>query len=327
MLQTLLDLISVLVWPLAVSAAAWGIVIKALAEADETSGIVQGLTEPRGPKAGTTGERLPPCRANVAVGERPRLHHFARTRPAAFNLSAASRVPIKQMALSSGDCKGGDVITASMGDPELQNISPPAHAPKVVTGASLRSALLAMFIAQLVIGAAPRAHAARFEIDQRRTEVRFEYTMAYSRQRGRFTKVSGTLDYEEAEPEKAKIRASIAAASLTTGEALVDNELKGSSFFNVERSPVITFKSLSVRAHSPTAADVAGEITINGITKPVALKVSIKPHDDPALKHDAGARAFVATTRIKRSAFNMTDYQSIVDDDIDLEINVIARPK
>jgi polyisoprenoid-binding protein YceI len=59
----------------------------------------------------------------------------------------------------------------------------------------------------------------------------------------------------------------------------------------------------------------------------VALKVSLEPHDDPALKYDAGARKFIATTRIKRSAFNMTDYQSMVDDDIDIEINAIVRPK
>ncbi len=118
-------------------------------------------------------------------------------------------------------------------------------------------------------------------------------------------------------PEKSKISASIAAASLTTGEALVDNELKGAAFFNVMASPVIAFKSLAVRPQSATAAEVSGEITVNGITKPVTLKVSLVPHDDPALKHDAGARQFVATTRIQRSAFKMTDYQSMVDDDIE----------
>jgi polyisoprenoid-binding protein YceI len=193
--------------------------------------------------------------------------------------------------------------------------------------ASLRKALVSLCAAQLIGAAAQPAHASRFEFDQRRTEVRFVYKMAYSTQRGRFTKVSGTLDYDEAAPEKAKISTSIAAASLTTGEALVDNELKGAAFFNVAVSPVIAFKSLTVRPYSATAADVTGEITVNGITKPVTLKVSLKPHDDAALKYDAGARQFIATTRIQRSAFKMTDYQSMVDDDIDIEIDAIVRPK
>ena len=171
------------------------------------------------------------------------------------------------------------------------------------------------------------AEAARFEFDQRRTEVRFTYKMAYSTQRGRFTKVNGTLDYDEAAPEKSKISASIATASLTTGEALVDSELKGSSFFNVEASPVITFRSLSVRMRSADAVDVSAEITVNGITKPVTLTVFLKPHKNAALKHDAGAKEFFAKTRIQRSAFNMTAYPSLVDDEIDIEIDAIVRPR
>ncbi|MBY0560493.1 YceI family protein [Hyphomicrobium sp.] len=174
---------------------------------------------------------------------------------------------------------------------------------------------------------ASAAHARRFEFDQRRTEVRFAYKMAYATQRGRFTKVSGTLDYDEAAPGKSKVSASISAASLTTGEDFIDNELKGADFFNVAGSPVIAFKSVGVRTGSQTAAEVLGEITVNGITKPVTLQVSIESHDDPALKHDAGARRFVAKTRIQRSAFNMTNYQSMVDDDVDIEIDAIARPR
>ncbi len=191
----------------------------------------------------------------------------------------------------------------------------------------MRKALFVVLATGMFAAAAPPAQAERFEFDPRRTEVRFVYKMAYSTQRGRFTKVSGTLDYDDAAPEKTKVSASIAAASLTTGEALVDNELKGAAFFNVKASPTIAFKSLSVKPHSATAADVSGEITVNGITKPVMLKVSLKPHDDAARKHDAGAREFIATTRIQRSAFNMTDYQSMVDDDIDLEIVAIVRPR
>jgi len=222
------------------------------------------------------------------------------------------------------DDRRGDGTTAAgiRHDQELPEYASPAGAP-----ASLRAALPALLAAGLVAAAAPAAHAGRFEFDQRRTEVRFVYTMAYSTQRGRFTKVSGTLDYDEAAPERSKISASIAAASLTTGEALVDNELKGAAFFNVDASPVIAFRSLAVRPRSPTAADVSGEITLNGITKPVTLKVRLKPHDNPALKYDVGAREFNATTRIKRSAFNMTKYPSLVDDEVDLEIDAIVRPR
>ena len=272
MAATFLDLIVVFLWPLVLSAAAWAIATKALAETDEITKVVEALTRRN--------------EENAKRGE------FSLRRS---NLSAIA---------------SGDISTAP-----------------ILAAVSLRTALPILLAAVLLAAAAPPAHAGRFEFDQRRTEVRFIYKMAYATQHGRFTKVSGTLDYDEAAPEKSKISASIAAASLTTGEALVDNELKGAAFFNVAVSPVIAFRSLAVRPGSTTAADVSGEITVNGITKPVTLKVSIKPHDDPALKYDTGAREFIATTRIQRSAFNMTDYQSMVDDDIDIEIDAIVRPR
>jgi polyisoprenoid-binding protein YceI len=230
---------------------------------------------------------------------------------------------MKRTFLREGACRSD---CAAVGG-RLRRRAPSKCASSLAAPACMRVVLLALLAIELIVAGAPYAHAARFEFDPRRTEVRFAYKMAYSTQRGHFAKVSGTLDYDEAAPGKSKINASIAAASLATGEALVDNELKGAAFFNVEASPVITFQSLAVRAGSPTTAEVQGEVTINGITKPVTLNVSIKPNDDPALKYDAGARRFIATTRIQRSAFNMTEYQSMVDDGIDIEIDAIARPR
>lgn len=272
MAATFVDAIVMLWWPLVLSAAAWFIASKALAEKDTISQVVANLTEANGVgKIAKPVDVAPHCRASnpAANGE-------------------VDWFPVQ---------------------------------------ASARTALSVLIVSVLIAAASPAAFAGRFEFDSRRTEVRFVYKMAYSTQRGRFTKVSGTLDYDDAAPEKTRVSASIAAASLTTGEAIVDSELKGAAFFNVVASPTIAFKSLSVKPQSATAADVAGEITVNGITKPVTLKVSLKPHNDPARKHDAGAREFIATTRIQRSAFNMTDYQSMVDDEIDIEIAAIVRPR
>ena len=151
-----------------------------------------------------------------------------------------------------------------------------------------RSALVMLIAAA---SAPSPAKAERFAFDERRTEVRFAYTMAYTIQRGRFTRVSGTLDFDDKAPEKSMINASIATASLSTGQPIVDDTLKGASFFNAKSAPVITFNSRAVKLDSKDTANVRGEITVNGITKPITLAVSVKPHDDPALKYDVGSRA------------------------------------
>lgn len=203
------------------------------------------------------------------------------------------------------------------------------HALKLAAmPATQRAALLfAIPLLALQLAAATPAQAERFEFDPKRTEVRFAYTMGLATGRGRFTRVAGTLELDDARPEKTSVAASIATESLTTGEPLVDAELKGASFFNVKAAPVIAFKSRAVQSQGEGVAEVAGDITVNGVTRPVTLKVTLQPHHDPALKHDAGARAFVATTRIQRSQFNMTDYQSMVADEVEIEINAIVRPR
>jgi polyisoprenoid-binding protein YceI len=167
--------------------------------------------------------------------------------------------------------------------------------------------------------------AASYAFDKKRTEVRFAYTMGLATGRGRFTSIDGTAEFDEAAPEKTSVESVIATASLTADEPVVESELKGSEFFNADVEPQIRFKSRSVRAQTSDAAEMTGDITVNGITKPVVLQVSLRPHDNPALKYSQGAREFVATTHIRRSEFNMTAFQSMVGDDVQIEIDAILR--
>jgi polyisoprenoid-binding protein YceI len=160
-----------------------------------------------------------------------------------------------------------------------------------------------------------------------RTEVRFAYEMGLAKQRGRFSQVTGTLQFDERAPERSRVSATIATASLDTGQPIVDDTLKSSDFFNVAADPTMTFESRSVRSTATDTAEMTGDITINGITKPVLLKVSLHPDDDPALKYSPGSRRFVATTHIQRSAFNMTGYSSMVSDEVDIEIDAVVRKK
>jgi polyisoprenoid-binding protein YceI len=169
------------------------------------------------------------------------------------------------------------------------------------------------------------AQAESYEFDKRRTEVRFSYLMGLAKQSGRFSQVAGTLQFEEGNLHQSKVFATVATASLATGESFVDDELKGSDFFNVAANPVMTFKSMGVRTTGPDTAEMTGDITVNGITKPVTFVVSLHPHVDPTLKFSVGMREFRATTQIQRSDFNMTAYQTMVGDTVDLEIVAIVR--
>lgn len=172
------------------------------------------------------------------------------------------------------------------------------------------------------------ASAESYVFSSKQTEVRFSFVMALGAiQRGRFGSVEGTLQYDEAAPEKAKVFAKIATASVETGQPIIDDELKGANFFNAKSQPSLTFHSRSVKPKAAGAAVVTGDITVNGITKPVTLDVVVTPHDDPALKYSAGSKKFYARTSLSRSAFKMESYADMVGDKIDIEIDAVVRPQ
>lgn len=185
--------------------------------------------------------------------------------------------------------------------------------------------LIAAASALSVVTAASPCRADSYIFDQRHSEVRFGYTMGMAQQKGRFTRIHGAMEFDGSSPERAHVDATIETASLVTGERLVEDELKSSDFFNAAIQPEIRFTSRAIRMTGPDTAEMTGEITINGVTKPVTLQVGLQPYENPALKYEVGARKFIATTRIKRSAFNMTAYASMVGDMVDIEIDAILH--
>lgn len=171
------------------------------------------------------------------------------------------------------------------------------------------------------------AHAEGYVFDSKRTEVRFSYVMGLATQRGRFSRVEGDLQFDEHAPQNSQVFAKIATASIETGQPIIDDELKGVNFFNAKAEPALTFRSRAVKPTAADAAEITGDITINGITKPVTLDVTLTTHDDPALKYDVGRKQFVAKTKISRSAFKMDSYADMVGDEIGIEIDAIVRPQ
>lgn len=129
--------------------------------------------------------------------------------------------------------------------------------------------------------------------------------MMIAKVHGAFEKVSGTFIYDELNPEKSSAEALIDASSINTREPQRDGHLKSPDFFDVEKFPVITFKSKNIAASSEGELRLNGELTIKGVTKLVALEVE-KPSNeikDPFGNVKIGVSA---TTKVKRKDFGLT---------------------
>jgi len=92
--------------------------------------------------------------------------------------------------------------------------------------------------------------------------------------RGVFERVSGRVHYDPTAPERTEIRVEIPAESVNTRETQRDAHLRSADFFDVARFPLITFESTQVRRAGDAAFEVAGQLTMHGVSKEIVLSVT-----------------------------------------------------
>lgn len=110
--------------------------------------------------------------------------------------------------------------------------------------------------------------ATKWILDPSHSELTFKVKhMMISNVKGAFDKFTAEIDSEDDTFKNAKVTATIEAASIDTNNADRDKHLTSPDFFDVEKFPEITFTADSL------GEDITGELTINGITKPVKLEV------------------------------------------------------
>jgi len=122
------------------------------------------------------------------------------------------------------------------------------------------------------VAAVPAIAQEVYVLDARHTSPMLEFThMGFSQQRGEFTNATGKVTLDRA-AKKGTIDVSIATASLVAAPALL-GVMKGEDILNVEKFPTMTYKSGDVLFDGDNVVGANGELTLLGVTRPVALKV------------------------------------------------------
>jgi polyisoprenoid-binding protein YceI len=181
--------------------------------------------------------------------------------------------------------------------------------------------LSTFLIATLVLSASAFAQVQSWKIDPNHTAAQFSVRhMGISTVRGAFSKVSGSVDFDPANPAKSTVEATIDAASVDTRVEMRDNDLRSPNWFDVAKYPTITFKSKSVQAAGEGKLKIVGDLTIHGTTKEVTLDVDgpSAPTTDQRGNAHVGASA---TTKIKRTDFGVGTNPA-VGEDITITIDV-----
>ncbi len=137
---------------------------------------------------------------------------------------------------------------------------------------------------------------------------------------GRFTDISGTVVYDEANPAGSSVEVTIKADSVSTGNGKRDEHLKSPDFFNAGEFPVLSFKSKGVKKGSAKGElEVTGDLAIHGVTKTLTVKVV---HTGTGQGFDAELAGFESVFTIKRTDFDMKNMVDMLGDEVQVTISV-----
>ena len=154
--------------------------------------------------------------------------------------------------------------------------------------------------------------------------------------RGHFKDVHGTLTFDPKSPGGSAVEVVIDARKIWTGEPARDAHLRSADFLDVENFPEISFRGSQVIIIGEVDYQVAGDLMIRGVTRPVSLEVHYLGQwqtpwwEDGVDKGPRTRAGFVARTTINRHDFavswndKMDKGGIVVSDTVEITIDAEA---
>jgi polyisoprenoid-binding protein YceI len=174
----------------------------------------------------------------------------------------------------------------------------------------------------LAAGAAPES----YTLDPYHTYPHFAVDhLGVSTMWGRFERTTGRFTLDRA-AKKGSVELAVETASLSTGDSRPgspaqrrDEHLRNADFFNVAEFPRMTFRAGNVTFSGDIPTEVAGELTLLGVTRPLTLKIERWTCRDNPLNRKPMCGGNASGT-LKRSDFGMKYGLPNVGDEIRLYI-------
>lgn len=184
-----------------------------------------------------------------------------------------------------------------------------------------------VFAALAAVAAPTYTAAATWEIDPSHAHVTFTADhLGFSVVHGQFRAFDADIRFNPDNLAATELTVTIDAASIDTGWPARDEHLRSADFLNVAKHPTITFRSTAVRRTGDATADITGDLTLIGVTRPVTFKAVLNRLAPNPFTGEPTA-GFSVTGQIRRADHGMTfggdAFGAVIPVRVDLEI--IAR--
>lgn len=164
----------------------------------------------------------------------------------------------------------------------------------------------------------------QFTLDKDHASLVFKLShLGFSTYIGRFNDFDASLDFDPENIENSSLEVIIDMASIDVNNPSFAEDLRGSSWLDVEKFPQAVFRTTKfIESTSDNAFTFEGDLTFHGVTAPVLLNVTFHGGGRNMLTRK-NTLGFSATASFKRSDFGVSRFTSMgVGDDINLEIHV-----
>lgn len=144
--------------------------------------------------------------------------------------------------------------------------------------------------------------------------------LGFSTYIGQFVNVQAELNIDPANPSAGTLTATIPLTDVASNSDGLDRHLQTADFFDTANHPTATFRSTRIEIDSDdaTEADVYGELTLRGVTRPVKMEVQFN-QAGPAM--GGGYKVgFDGEATIKRSEFGINYALPAIGDDVKLHL-------
>lgn len=143
--------------------------------------------------------------------------------------------------------------------------------------------------------------------------------LGFSTYYGQITDVAAEATLDPWEPARSRLSVTIGVASINGLNERLNAHLQTPDFLDTAKFPTATFTSTSVEPTGPTTARVSGELTLRGVTRPVAFdatfnQAGVNPVDK---KYSVG---FDGRTVLKRSDFGVNAFLPALGDEVTLRL-------
>lgn len=139
---------------------------------------------------------------------------------------------------------------------------------------------------------------------------------------GRFGRIAGELELDEADFTQSVLRLRVEAASLDTNDARRDAHLEGPDFFDVAEFPELSFESTRITELGPERYEVYGGLQVRRVTRPATFTITrLGTRELTPGEWRTGAEA---TFTVDRRAWGMNHMLDSIGHEVTLMVDIEA---